>query len=111
MGLVVIGSIVDRSNGGMFSGKAFTKGTTTTDFNDNWFDLGFMPEQLYVENVSGADNLELTFMHEDEGDTSTAPSGVYSEVDTDSSRIYRRRNHRYIGVKSASPCMFRIEAW
>jgi hypothetical protein len=112
MTLQVIGSVVDRSNGGMYSGKAFVRSLSTTDFNDNWFDLGFRPEQLYVENVSGTGILQLTFHHLPEGDTATAPSGIYSEVDPASSRVYRRRNHQYIGVKSLNgPCVFRIEAW
>jgi len=112
MAVRTIGSVVDRSNGGIYSGKAFVRDQTTTDFNDNWFDLGFRPEQLYVENVSGTGILQLTFMHQMEGDYSTAPSGVYSEVDVASSRVYRRRNHQYVGVKSlGGPCVFRIEAW
>lgn len=111
MVLQVIGSVVDRSDGGLYSGKAFIKGTTTNDFNDNWFDLGFKPEQIYIENVSGSETIEITFMHGKEGDPSSAPSGVFSELDTLTSRVYRRRNHQYIGVKSASPCVFRIEAW
>ena len=108
-----IGSKKDQS--GIYSGKAFKEGTATANYADNIYDLGFKPEMLYIEHVSGAGDLELDFFHGLNQETGQADipvndSLVFSKVDPLSSRIYRRRNHQYIALKSTS-AVFRIEAW
>lgn len=104
----VIGISPDRSNGGWFSGNAYYKSQSTSGFSDNWIDIGFMPEQIRIDNVSGIGDLEVAFSHEGV----SVPSIVSSEVEQGSSLLYRKRNHQYLAIRgvNGSPT-FRIEAW
>jgi hypothetical protein len=107
----VIGTKVNASSG-VYSGNAFHRGEATSGFADNYFDFGFRPEQVFIENVSGAGMLQVAFSHNESGVLTNPPATVSAEVDPLNSATYRRRNHRYVAVRSVGgPCTFRIEAW
>jgi hypothetical protein len=112
-----IGKVVDRSSGGIFSGEAFKKGTTTANYEDNFFYFGFRPQQIFVENLSNTGMIEVKFLHSSkelpdlEYDASTV-SGVSSEVEEASSRVYRERHQDLIAVRGVGGTPnFKIEAW
>lgn len=111
-----IGEKQSRSNGGVLSGDAFKEGTATANYEDNFLDIGFMPEQITVHNDSGTE-LEVKFLHQlvndnkqyaepESPDNSVTPS---SKIDGNSSFTYRRRNHRYVALKGSGA--YRVEAW
>lgn len=103
------------TNAGWYSGKAYKQGITTANYDDNIYDFGFKPEMIYIENVSGSDNLEVSFYHGLEAESGQANiqtvSGIESVVDPISSRLYRKRNHQYVAIRSTTPVIFRLEAW
>ena len=117
----VIGKKAKEAVGGRYSGVAFQRAAATNNFTDNFYDLGFRPEQIYIENVSGDGILEVTFAHSiqypinDNGKFNVdGPTDVtvYSEIDPMTSRIFRMRDHQLIALKvSSGSSTFRIEAW
>ena len=117
MALVVIGSKRARDNQGILSGDAFKEATGTADYADSFYDFGFMPEQIYIEN-NGGNTIEVKFLHQNEDPVSkryvdpSAPANSVTpsaKVEAGASRQWRRRNHRFVAIKGVSD--FVVEAW
>lgn len=111
-----IGEKQSRDGGSVLSGDAFKQGIGTATYADNFFDIGFMPEQIYIENA-GSTDLEIKFLHQTlnaQGQfvEPSVPSDAVnpsSLLPGNTSKVWRRRNHRYVAIKGISA--FIIEAW
>lgn len=117
MSLVVIGSKQSRDSGSVLSGDAYVSGTATADYSDNFFDIGFMPKEIDINNKS-SNELSIKFLHQEIVDetkryedpeapeNSVTPSSTLSGNE---SKVWRDRNHRFVAVKGSGA--FQIEAW
>lgn len=107
-----IGSARGGANGGIYSGNAFKEGTATTNYTEaNFLDIGFGPEMVFIKNTSGND-LFVAFVHKKEdGSAPDLPPNtqVDSKLEANESRVYRRRNHRYLAIKGNGG--YQVEAW